>query len=124
MVLDTVPRALRCLEGSVNAETPIMRAVRAAIARTGRARLLRNNVGYDAATKVRYGLNAGSPDLVGCLRSGRVFCLEVKTPVGRISAEQKAWATAARRWGCFVAFVRSADDALAALERAEKGESE
>lgn len=108
----------------MNAETPIMRDIRAAVARSGRARLLRNNVGFDREKKMRYGLSIGSPDLVGCLRSGRVFCLEVKTPTGRISPEQKAWATAARKWGCFVAFVRTPAEALDALERAERGDSE
>lgn len=107
----------------MNRETVIMRNVRLALNRTGRARLVRNNVGVDAAHGIRYGLGVGSADLVGMLRSGRVFCLEVKAG-GRTTREQAAWLASVRRWGGFAAVVRSVEDAMAALERAEQGESE
>lgn len=109
----------------MNRETALSRNIRLAVNKTGRARLLDNEVGYAAAERVRYGLGVGSPDLVGCLRgSARLFCLEVKTPTGRPTAEQLAWLRAARNMGAFATIVRSVEDALAALERAEGGASE
>lgn len=106
-------------------EAAIQHAIRAAVVRTGRATLWRNSVGFDRERNVKYGLGLGSPDLVGCLfPSGRLFALEVKTPTGRVSPDQKLWHGAARKLGAFVAVVRSVDEALAALERAHNGESE
>ncbi len=105
----------------MNRETQLMQAIRYAVNRTGRARLMRNSVGYDAEARVRYGLGVGSADLVGMLRGGRVFVLEVKTASGRTTSEQQAWLDTVRRFGGFAAVVRSVDDALAALERAEAG---
>lgn len=103
-------------------ETPLMREIHDAVVHTGRALLWRNNTGvaqYGAA-RVRYGLGVGGADLVGLLRpSGRFFALEVKTPAGRLSAEQRAWHRAVSAVGGFVACVRSVDEALKALEEAE-----
>lgn len=105
-------------------EAVLQAKIRQAINLDGRARLVRNSVGFDAERKVRYGLGVGSADLVGCLRgSGRLFALEVKTPEGRLSPEQLAWLGAVQRLGGFAAVVRSVPDALAALERALAGAS-
>lgn len=102
-------------------ETDIMRAIHEAVVCTGRALLWRNNTGlatYGRA-KVAYGLGVGGADLVGVLRpSGRAFALEVKTPTGRLSPEQRAWHRAWADAGGFVACVRSVPEALAALEKA------
>lgn len=104
-------------------ETPLMRAIHAAVLETGRALLWRNNTGlatYGAA-KVRYGLGVGGADLVGLLRPiGRGFALEVKTARGRLAPEQIAWHRAWSEAGGFVACVRSVDEALAALEEASR----
>ncbi len=105
-------------------ETGLMRQIRKALNDTHRVRVVRNSVGFDEIRGLRYGLGIGSADLVGILRSGRVFVIEVKTPRGRTRPEQRTWAAAIRRWGGFAAFARSIDEALAALERAENGESE
>ena len=110
-------------------ETDIMRAVRKAVNLDGRALITRNNVGVGRAmhdeSVIRFGLGVGSPDLVGILRgSARGFALEIKTPVGRLSPEQRAWATAFRKHGGFCAVVRSVHEALAAVERALAGASE
>lgn len=103
-------------------ETTIMKKIRKAVNLDGRARLVRNNTGFDLQTKVRYGLGIGGADLVGLLRdSGRVFAIEVKTPIGRLSAEQKAWLAAVRRFGGFAAVARSETEALAAVDRACAG---
>ncbi len=88
------------------------------------------------------GMGSGTPDLVGILTVrwvrlssatglhplaepiGRLFALEVKTPVGRASAAQNRWAARHREGGAFVAFVRSVDEAHAAIARARAGARE
>lgn len=105
-------------------ETPIMFEVRRALAATGHILLWRSNTGFDRERKVKYGLGLGGPDLIGVLKpTGRLCGFEVKTPTGRLMADQKLWHDVVRGAGGFVAVVRSADDALAALERAIRGES-
>ena len=57
----------------------------------------------------------GCPDLI-CLSSGGVTTwLEVKTPIGSLNADQKAWHERAKRNGHRVAVVRSPAEALAAV---------
>lgn len=103
-------------------ETTIMFAVRQALVASGHVMIFRNNTGFDRERKVRYGLGLGGSDLVGLLKPSGRFCgFEVKTPTGRVSAEQKMWAEAVRHAGGFVAVVRSPDDALSALSRALSG---
>lgn len=103
-------------------ETPILQAIRRALAETGDVMLFRNSVGFDELRKIHYGFGKGSPDLCGILRpSGRFFGLEVKTETGRLSKDQRLWHSAARLAGGFVAVARSADEALSALERAKAG---
>jgi hypothetical protein len=94
--------------------------------------LLRNSVGKatyvdDDAHEyhVPYGLGVGSPDLVGLLRLsiGKTtvaiwFCLELKTPEGKLDPEQEKCHAIWRRFGAFVETVRSVADARCALERA------
>ena len=67
----------------------------------------------------------GIADLCGILApSGRWVCLEVKTPTGRIRPEQAQWGALVRSRGGFYCVVRSASDALAAVQRAREGASE
>jgi hypothetical protein len=91
---------------------------------------------------VRAGLCVGSSDLIGLLRVemvqpahqdatwgrtvtiGRFVALEVKTRTGRVSPEQARFLELVRKMGGFACVVRSADEALRAIERARKGESE
>lgn len=103
-------------------ETALAHNIRLALNRTARCRIVRNNTGVDLTAGVRYGLGEGGADLVGILRgTGRAFCLEVKTPMGRVRPEQTAWLATVRRFGGFASVVTSIDDALRALERAETG---
>lgn len=63
----------------------------------------------------------GIADLCGILApTGRWFCLEVKTPTGRMRPEQIQWAELVRSRGGFAATVRSVDEARAALQRARQ----
>lgn len=74
---------------------------------------------------VQAGLGTGSSDLVGMIRgSGRVFVLEIKMPGEKPRPDQVAWLSLVRRWGGFACVVRSPEEALAAVDRACRGESE
>lgn len=112
----------------MNRETPIMNAIHDAMSLDGRVHMWRNNVGmatYEKSPKakpysVRYGI-VGGADLIGILRSnGRWFCLEVKTPEGELSNEQKAWHRVIKSARGFVFCVRSVEEALQALEEATR----
>ncbi len=112
-------------------EAAILREIMVAIGSEPDVLLMRNQVGaverFDERTNStrveRYGLGVGSADLVAILApSGRWFCLEVKSSTGRVEPEQTKWHERARRFGAFVAVVRSADEAREALARARRGE--
>lgn len=114
-------------------ENEIMREILAALGAQPDLYLMRNQVGgaerFDTETNEvrheRYGLAPGSSDLVGILApNGRWFCIEVKTATGRVGEEQTKWLARMRRFGAFACVVRSADEAVAALQRARAGESE
>ena len=117
----------------MNAETPIMREIRAALARTGRLRLWRNNTGkihgwiVNPGTERRrvdvdFGLGVGGADLVGIIVGpGRMFAVEVKTPVGKASPDQLTWHRMIADAGGYVCFATSATEALSHLERAVAG---
>lgn len=109
-------------------ESKIQADIRKALNLDGRVRLLRNSVGFhdgkcqacghDTGHRVRYGLGIGSPDLIGVLRDGRVFAIEVKAARGRESPEQVAWWVAARKWGVTGGTARSVAEAMALLNAA------
>ena len=112
-------------------ETSALKAIRQALNATRRCRVVRNQVGSGWMTRgpakggeqywTVMGLGLGSPDLVGTLRSGRVFCIEVKSASGRLNPDQRSWHKAARPWGIYVGVARSVEEALACLARAESG---
>ena len=92
--------------------------IRSVLNATHRVRLIRNNVGFVPLPRpLHFGLGTGSPDLVGVLRSGRCFCIEVKVN-DRLSPEQAAWWRAARSWGIQGGVARSVAEAQALLEAA------
>jgi hypothetical protein len=102
-------------------ETILSHAIRDAVIASGRAILYRNNVGVAeygpfSKAKVRYGLAPGSADLVGMLvPSGRFLAIEVKTPTGRLSPEQKLWGEVVTRCGGLYVVAHSVQEALDAL---------
>jgi len=76
---------------------------------------------------VRFGLAEGSADLVGIHnvtitpemvghRVGIFLAVEVKTPVGRLSKEQKAWLKTVSDFGGRVEVLRSPDEAVRIVE--------
>ena len=109
-------------------ESEIQAAIRAALGRLPDVCLWRNHVGQltDVTGAVHpFGLAVGSADLIGVLApSGRLIALECKSPTGRLRREQRDWLAVVRKFGGFACVVRSADEALAAVERARNGASE
>lgn len=81
----------------------------------------RNNTGVadQRGHVVRYGLGNGSADLIGLFR-GRFVAVEIKTPTGRQSEDQRRWQSLVEsKQGVYV-IVRSEDEArelLAELHR-------
>jgi len=103
-------------------EGQIQDAIRLALTDEPGLVLWRNNTGVaeHRGARVRYGLAVGSADLIGCL-DGRFVALEVKTPVGRATPEQRQWLDLVRRNGGFACVVRSVEEAHAAIARARTG---
>ena len=93
---------------------------------TGSTRLFRNNTGTlrDANGRpVQFGLAKGSADLIGWTtrtitadmvgqRIAVFTSIEVKTPTGRVSPEQRQWLEAVQAAGGIAGVARSVDDAL------------
>ena len=77
----------------------------------------RNNCGFDAERKIRYGVgNPGGADLIG-LYFGIFVAVEIKTERGRLTPEQKMWGELVEKKGGIYAVVRSVEDARALLTR-------
>jgi hypothetical protein len=107
-------------------ERDVQHAIRLALGMLPDVVLWRNSTGLSRTDQrvVRYGLCVGSADLIGVLApSGRFLAIEVKSPVGRASTEQKQFLELVRRCGGFGCVVRSVEEALAAIERARRGAS-
>ena len=88
----------------------------------GNTRLFRNNVGFDATNKVRYGLVKGSSDLIGWKtitvtdnmvgEKIAVFtAIEVKKPGGRIKPDQKIFIDNVNTSGGIAGICYSIDEA-------------
>jgi hypothetical protein len=93
---------------------------------TGSTRLFRNNTGTlrdQQGRPVQFGLAKGSADLIGWRtitigpehigqRIAVFTSIEVKTPTGRVSPEQRQWLGAVQAAGGIAGVARSVDDAL------------
>lgn len=106
-------------------ETDILKEIMVALGNEPDLRIWRNNVGAlsDVTGRVvKYGLCPGSADLIGILRPGRFFALEVKTDRkgSKPSDDQINWAIVVREMGGFYAVVRSVADAQFALGQARR----
>ena len=99
---------------------------------TGPVRLFRNNTGTlrdQHGRPVQFGLAKGSADLIGWTtrtitadmvgqRIAVFTSLEVKTPTGRLTTEQRQWLQAVQAAGGVAGVVRSVEDAEALLRNA------
>jgi len=73
--------------------------------------LWRNNCGYDGERRVRYGVGSpGGADLIG-LYNGRFVAVEIKTPTGRQSPDQKTFQSLVEAKGGEYVILRSVEDA-------------
>jgi hypothetical protein len=111
-------------------ESEIQQRIRIVLNKAGAlTRVWRNNVGQykKGNAYIKYGLCVGSADLVGVEKVvitpemvgqtiGRFLAVEVKTPSGRLSPEQKAWLETIRSYGGRAVVFRSKDDAVTFLE--------
>ena len=71
------------------------------------------------ASMVPCGLCKGSSDLVGIGPGGRFLALEVKTPTGRATSEQRNYINQVIAKGGIAGIVRSVEDALALVRQEE-----
>lgn len=113
-------------------EAEIQSAIWLAVGSRPDVRLWRNNVGiatFSGGQRVKYGLaNPGGSDLIGFRKivvppeavgqTLAVFtAIEIKTTVGRVSDEQKAFIRAVQQFGGFAGVARSVDEANAIVGR-------
>jgi hypothetical protein len=105
-------------------ETEIMRQIQTLS--KGPVRLFRNNVGFDAQNKVKYGLMPGSSDLIGWtqieIKSNHVgknfaifTAIEVKSEFGRIRPEQQNFVDYVNQSGGIAGICRNIQEAKALL---------
>lgn len=105
-------------------EVEIMKQIQA-LSRGG-VRLFRNNVGFDAQNKVKYGLMPGSSDLIGWTqieitphhvgRKVAIFtAIEVKSEFGRIRPDQQRFVDFVNECGGISGICRSVADAKTLL---------
>lgn len=103
-----------------------MRQIMLAVSKLKNVRIFRNNTGFDATNRVRYGLVTGSSDLIGWQtvtitpemvgKQVAVFvALEVKTIKGRATDEQKNFINVVNASGGKAAVVRSVTESIAVL---------
>ncbi len=95
-------------------EHAIQNAVRIALSEY--ATVFRANVGSGVTYDGRHfetGLPKGFSDLFGFRHSdGKIFFIEVKTPSGRLSKDQKHFLEQMRNYGAIAGVARSVDDAI------------
>lgn len=100
-------------------ESQIMDAIFLALGGTGEILLHRNNCGMAwmrDGKPVKFGVgNPGGSDFVGVYR-GRALYIEIKTPIGRQSPEQKRFQQCVERHGGMYRILRSVKDAYALLQ--------
>lgn len=121
------------------AESALIKSIRLVVGRMRprKAMLVRNMVAMCVAYHDRHrepprpfkcGVGVGSPDLIGMIVDGpckgRAIAIEVKVGKTRTTKEQIAWAAAFRKNGGFCCIVKSVEEAVRAVERAWRGESQ
>lgn len=104
-------------------EAEIQNQIRLALGRIPGLVIWRNSAGVAdvGGRKQRFGLVRGATDLVGVLsvnERGYAVFIEVKTPSGRLSPEQKLFGELVTRLGCVYGVARSPEDALAIITTA------
>lgn len=100
-----------------NAETDIMRSVLVAVSALPGALFWRQNTGVFKSLSGRETVRCGIPGMadLGGVYYGRAVQIEVKTPIGRLSSDQKRWKDAVERAGGIFVLARNPADALETL---------
>lgn len=96
-------------------ESALQDEIRLALGRVDGLVLWRNNIGVAEMRgyKVRFGVGGpGGADLIGCYR-GRFVAVEIKTPTGRQSDEQRMFQRLVEGKGGIYVVLRSVDEAVA-----------
>jgi hypothetical protein len=94
-------------------ESLLQDRIRLALGRVPDLVLFRNNCGYDGEKRVRYGVGSpGGADLIG-LYGGKFVAVEIKTPTGRQSDDQKRFQQLIEAKGGEYVILRSVEDAEA-----------
>lgn len=99
-------------------ESRIQDEIRLALGRVPGLVLWRNNVGLAEmhGRKVRFGVGGpGGADLIGVF-NGRFVAVEIKTPTGRQSEEQRTFQQLVEKKGGIYVVLHSVDEALAWME--------
>lgn len=108
-------------------ESQLQDAIRLELGRTGELVLWRNNCGSAVMRngfRVTFGVgNPGGADLIGIYR-GRAVFVEIKTPTGRQSPEQRQFQQLVERHGGIYVVLRSVEDARAWLAELRAAHSE
>lgn len=100
-------------------ETRLQNAIRVVLSEIGIVR--RNNVGvYLTAygSPIRIGI-PGEPDLTLFTKTGKTIFIEIKTPTGRQSAEQKHFQKIVEGYGFRYIIMRSVEDARKLIREVE-----
>jgi hypothetical protein len=104
-------------------EIDIQQGVLLALGSRSDCKVWRNNVGTGrdpSGRVIRFGV-PGSADVFGILApSGRFLALEIKSAKGRLRPEQAGWGEMVRRQGGIYEVVRSIEEAVAVVERAQE----
>ncbi len=99
-------------------ESQIQAAIRLALGAVPDLVLFRNNIGnaiMRGGFRVAFGVGGpGASDLVGIYR-GRAIFVEIKTPIGRLSPEQRRFRDLVTAKGAVYVVLRSVDEARAWL---------
>jgi len=105
-------------------ETALLKAVLAALAwRRRDVEVWRNNTGgmHKGKNYIPFGLGEGGADLVGVLRTGRFWAVELKTEDGRLSEAQRAWQARVAQMGGYVVTARTVSEVMRALDAGLRG---
>ncbi len=104
-------------------ESHLQDAIRLALGRDPEVAFFRNNIGHAVMTRggrVTFGVGGpGGADLIGMIL-GRFAALEVKTPTGRQSPEQRQFQALVESKGGIYLLARSVDDAVAMVAQTKE----
>jgi len=100
----------------------LLPAVRLALGARTDCVLFRNSTGLadtPSGSKVRYGLCKGGSDLIGTVRpSGRMICIELKSPGGKLSEDQKKFINLINLAGGYARTLQAQEKSAEGVERA------